>query len=346
MCEILADYPLRAECGEIHQALGGRPLPVAQSWMESRYGQDANAAKTHNPLGLFWDAQWAQGPHIQNPPLLIFDDWASAFDEWARRMDTPGYKNGVYAQGFTLEQMIFTYVGGPRCLTEGVCANGETVASVRHYLDETVARLNRYYQIPDAPGPTGPAPGTLYVVEGLAHAIPLSFPLKQMLVPASNTRNRPGIPMIPDRWVQHETDNEAPSAGARNQALYLFNGAEGRQASWHFTVDDTEAWQSIPVDEVAWHGGDGDGPCNMRGVSCELCVNMVGNPQRMAKARRNAEELAAAIMKAQGIAIIEQHHDCCARLANPAGCHSGCPKHIRADGYWGIFVSSVRSQMR
>ena len=275
--------------------------------------------------------------------LLTFPTWGASFGEWSRRMDDPQYKGGVYPRDATLEQFIVTYVGGPLCWSShgATCANGETWESCHHYLDETIARLNRYFGT--TPPPPPPSPGSSYPVSGLSSPISLSFPLKQMLVPKSMTNNRPGIAMSPTRWVQHETDNTAPSADAEMHARYLANGAEGRQASWHFTVDDHEAWQSIPITEVAWHGGDGNGPCNMAGVSCELCVNMVNDPARMAKARANAEELAGAIMKAKSLSIIERHADCCARLANPAGCHSGCPKYIIRDGYWPHFVSSARS---
>lgn len=342
MTEVLAGYPLAEDDAGVYKGAKGRALPVAQSWMESNYGQAANAQTTHNPLGLFWDAQWAPGAHASDPPLLIFPNWGEAFAEWSRRMDDPGYKSGVYPRDATLEQYIVTYVGGPMCWsTKGkTCANGETWDSCHHYLTETINRLNRYFGVEGAPPPTG---GQSYTVAGLAQSIPLSFPLKQMLVPRALTLNRPGIPLSATRWVQHETDNVNPGAGAFNQAQYLVGGAEGRQASWHFTVDDKEAYQTIPVNEVAWHGGDGNGPCNMGGVSCELCVNMINDPARMAKARHNAEELAGQIMKAMSLSIIERHADCCARLANPGDCHAGCPRYIIRDGYWGTFVSGARS---
>ena len=30
-----------------------------------------------------------------------------------------------------------------------------------------------------------------------------------------------------------------------------------RQTSWNFTVGDTDIYQHVPLDEVAWHAGDG-----------------------------------------------------------------------------------------
>lgn len=336
MRTITKGYPLASDVEAIFIALNGNPLPLAQSWPESRYGQDPNATTSHNPIGLFWDSRWAPGPHLESPPLLIFPDWAEAFAEWARRMGDPGYKNGVYPQGMTLEQFIRVYVAGPG---PGY-ANGETAESVERYLVQTIDRVNRYLGFEDNPPPPGDA-RRRYEVAGLSSPIPLSFPLRQKIVPRAQVHNRPAIFMTPERWVQHETDNEAPGAGASNQAIYLFNGAEGRQASWHFTVDDIEAWQTIPVNEVSWNGGDSEGPCNFGGVSCELCVNMVGDPARMARARRNAEELAAEVLRAVERRTVDFHRTCCERAGRPQGCHYDCPKHMLADGYKDTFRANV-----
>lgn len=68
----------------------------------------------------------------------------------------PDECRGVYCPwDMSLKDFIYTYVGGPDCAKSNgkTCANGETGASVQHYLDETVARLNRYYGIADAPAP-------------------------------------------------------------------------------------------------------------------------------------------------------------------------------------------------
>lgn len=355
MVEILKGYPLESEARVIHEAVRGQCLPVAQAWRESRYGQDESAQKTHNPLGLLWYPGMfpvfpTDSSNSHGVPLIVFSSWNAAFREWQRRMDDPSYKNGVYMpENMTLRDYFSTYVGGPECKTSGrlSCANNETKASIDDYEQDTVARINRYLGVttsPPSPPSSPPSSGTSYAVAGLPIPIQLSFPLKQKIVPSSRTLNRPGIHMMPDRYVQHETDNTNPGAGAAMHADYLYNGAEGRQASWHFTVDDKEAYQSIPVNEVSWHGGDGDGPCNMRGVSCELCVNMIGDPARMARARHNAEELAARIADALHLSLIEGHTNCCSRQGNPAGCHSGCPRYMIEQNYWPQkFLSAVAS---
>mgnify|MGYP001199601736 CR=1 FL=1 len=354
MKEVVAGYPFEQEAEAIHAATGGRPLPLAQSWMESRYGQDANALATRNPLGLLW----YDGSPISSYKaidvgggvvirLLNFPTWAAAFKEWARRMDDPTYKNGVYPPGMTLESFIRTYVAGPG---PGY-ANGESAASVANYLNETVNRLNRYYGYADAPTADPSRLGQPFAVAGTTAKVILPFPLKQAIIPTSQTNQRPGIRMTPDRYVQHDTGNRNVGANAVMHKNYLHQGApdnygNSQQLSYHFTVDDHEAWQMIPVNEVSWHGGDGDGPCNMRGISCELCINADINE---AKSRENAEILAAELMNALGLEVLWGHTDCCANVGNPPGCHSGCPTDMITDGYWPQFkrrVTALRASRR
>ncbi len=85
-------------------------------------------------------------------------------------------------------------------------------------------------------------------------------PLKEMIVPTGNENIRPGYAMKPKYITIHETDNYSVGANARNHAQYLYSQATGttdRSASWHFTVDDKEIYQHLPLNENAWHAGDG-----------------------------------------------------------------------------------------
>jgi hypothetical protein len=174
---------------------------------------------------------------------------------------------------------------------------------------------------------------------GSGVAVPLDVPLRIVLVPPWQTNQRPGIAMSADRVVVHETDNTNAGANAEMHSRYLLNGAEGRQASWHFTVDKDEIVQHIPISEVAWHGGDGAGPCNYHGIAMELCVDN-GNASKQ-QIRHNAEKLAAALRRAKSISRMQRHGDCCAAIGNPAGCHNRCPLYIGIDGYWPEFQKNV-----
>ena len=33
-----------------------------------------------------------------------------------------------------------------------------------------------------------------------------------------------------------------------------------RPASWHFSIDETECYQALPLNESGWHSGDNLGP--------------------------------------------------------------------------------------
>ncbi|PGT15356.1 S-layer homology domain-containing protein [Bacillus cereus] len=121
--------------------------------------------------------------------------------------------------------------------------------------------------------------------------------LKEMIVPKGNENIRPGYAMKPKYITIHETDNYSVGANARNHALYLYNqatGTEDRSASWHFTVDDKEIYQHLPLNENGWHAGDGaEGTGNRESIAIEIAVNQDGDYN---KAVENARKLAAYLM--------------------------------------------------
>lgn len=56
----------------------------------------------------------------------------------------------------------------------------------------------------------------------------------------------------------HNTGSAAPTATAKQMNSYINNiGPDDGYKSWHFTVDDNEIYQHVPIDEVAWHASDG-----------------------------------------------------------------------------------------
>lgn len=94
MCDILRGFPLEGECQQIHAALGGRALAVAQSWLESAYGRSENAQLTKNALGLMDYSGKHPVVMIGDLPLRKFNTWAEGFAEWNRRMTDPNYPGG------------------------------------------------------------------------------------------------------------------------------------------------------------------------------------------------------------------------------------------------------------
>jgi N-acetylmuramoyl-L-alanine amidase len=110
-----------------------------------------------------------------------------------------------------------------------------------------------------------------------------------------------GLPQYNDEniyyVVVHETANTSPGQGALAHANYIYSLALAGQVytSWHFTMDDKEVYQHIPVDEIAYHAGDGSrvagtfwgtdnvniGGGNMNGIGIETSVADDGDNYRV-----------------------------------------------------------------
>ncbi|UYX52231.1 S-layer homology domain-containing protein [Bacillus thuringiensis] len=159
-------------------------------------------------------------------------------------------------------------------------------------------------------------------------------PFTEWIVPEGNDNIRPQNHMIPKYITIHETDNKSVGAGAKNHAQYLYNQAVGntdRAASWHFTVDDKEIYQHLPLNENGWHAGDGDGSGNRESIAIEIAVNSDGDYN---KAVDNAKKLAAYLMKETGVPLnnVVKHQKWSGK---------NCPAIMINSGQWVPFVSGV-----
>lgn len=106
--------------------------------------------------------------------------------------------------------------------------------------------------------------------------------------------NIPNYTMNPEFITIHNTGNSNKGANAEMHNRYLKNGAGGRSASWHFTVDDKEIYQHIPTNRNAWHCADGlKGTGNRKSIGVEICHNSDGDYK---KAEQNAIELIRELM--------------------------------------------------
>ncbi|MCY8127150.1 N-acetylmuramoyl-L-alanine amidase [Bacillus spizizenii] len=117
----------------------------------------------------------------------------------------------------------------------------------------------------------------------------------QDFIPKGN-KNRPGYSMNPLYITVHNTSNAAKGADAASHARYVKN--PGTATSWHFTVDDKEIYQHLPLNENGWHAGDGNGTGNRKSIGIEICENSDGDFE---KAVSNAQWLIKKLMKDQGI---------------------------------------------
>ncbi|HDR4351013.1 MULTISPECIES: S-layer homology domain-containing protein [Bacillus cereus group] len=162
-------------------------------------------------------------------------------------------------------------------------------------------------------------------------------PFTEWIVPKGNDNIRPGYAMNAKYITIHETDNESPGAGARNHAQYLYNQATGntdRAASWHFTVDDKEIYQHLPLNENGWHAGDGtNGTGNRQSIAIEIAVNSDGNYD---KAVDNARKLTAYLMEELNISLdhVVKHQNWSGKI---------CPSKMINRNAWGDFLSGTQA---
>ena len=124
----------------------------------------------------------------------------------------------------------------------------------------------------------------------------------------------------------HETGNTSKGANAAAHANLQTRG-NNRKASWHITVDDTEAVRSYPDTAQCWHAGHRE--ANNTHLAVEICVNIDGNYEAAFKrAAKTVQELRAKY--GLGRDQIKQHHDWTGK---------DCPSRMRLAGRWQEFLA-------
>lgn len=148
-------------------------------------------------------------------------------------------------------------------------------------------------------------------------------------------KNRPGFAMTPLYITIHDTGNTSAGAGAKNHASYLKGDAA---VSWHFTVDDKEIYQHLPLSENGWHAGDGNGDGNRKSIGVEICMNSDGN---RTKAEANAAWLVAKLTREEK--SLKQFPDSIVQHNKWNG--KNCPSVLRGrSGGWTGFISAIKNE--
>lgn len=162
------------------------------------------------------------------------------------------------------------------------------------------------------------------------------IPIKVDIVPKAK---RPGYAMLPEDITVHQTGNTSPGADARAHNSYIHNNAPN--PSWHYTIDDHEAYQHLPLNENGWHAGDGvNGPGNRKSIGIEICVNIDGD---LKKAEENGAWLVAKLIREVPSLkpfpeCVKQHYD---------WNEKNCPAQIRArSNGWNNFLGSVQQNLQ
>ncbi len=155
--------------------------------------------------------------------------------------------------------------------------------------------------------------------------------IKQNLVSADKYQLKCPNAMSPIGICVHNTANDA---SAKNEITYMVNNAN--QTSFHIAVDDTEAWQGLPLDRNGWHAGDGNGEGNRKHIGIEICYSKSGG-EKFDKAEDNAAELIAQLLKERnwGVERVKKHQDF-------SGKH--CP-HRTLDLGWDRFINKIKSKL-
>ncbi|MFB5664365.1 N-acetylmuramoyl-L-alanine amidase family protein [Alteribacillus sp. HJP-4] len=91
---------------------------------------------------------------------------------------------------------------------------------------------------------------------------------KKDFIPKSN-RNRPETRIYPRYITVHETANKDAGADAEMHSRYAKGGAEDAETSWHYSIDDKQIIQHLPITEKGWHARGG----NSVSIGIEICVN-------------------------------------------------------------------------
>ncbi len=147
-------------------------------------------------------------------------------------------------------------------------------------------------------------------------------------------QRRPNIKMIPEYITIHNTGN--PTSTAKNERAWLTSADNTRQASYHIVVDQKEVIECMPLDEVAWHAGDGNGKGNKASIGIEICES--GDYEKNVD---NAIEIVVKLMQTYNFTInqIKRHFDWSSKI---------CPRLMYNQGSWqtwNIFLNRIQARL-
>lgn len=140
----------------------------------------------------------------------------------------------------------------------------------------------------------------------------------------------------PQAIIIHNSATPNGTARALNNALH--NSKEYK--SWHFSVDDKDIIQSLPLNRNAFATGDGAyGLGNRTGIQIEIAKDNDNDSQdEWKKARENGARLASELLYKYGLSIdcLKKHQD----YKMTSGNYKYCPHKILDEG-WDDFKSLV-----
>lgn len=149
-------------------------------------------------------------------------------------------------------------------------------------------------------------------------------------IPKSNHK-RPGVKMTATSITLHSTAN--PKSTAQNERDNLAREGNLRSASFHIAVDDKQAIECIPLNEISYHAGVREG--NNTSISIEICES--GD---RAKTIQNTVELTAKLLHERkwGVGKLKRHFDWSGKI---------CPRIMSANNWadWNKFKTNVKKEL-
>ena len=182
-----------------------------------------------------------------------------------------------------------------------------------------------------------------------------SLGIKMALIPDGKYGRHKTRSMNPRYITIHSTQNFSSGADARTHARLLQRGGLKSThnslgyLTWHYTVDDSSIYQSLPLNEQGQHA-DYEGTGNRKSIGIEMCEN-AGN-SRSATVDRTAR-LAARLMKEFNIPlrnVVPHQHWLRIRYSDKKVLgNKNCP-HFLMDGgkpgpKWERFLRKVKSYL-
>ena len=138
---------------------------------------------------------------------------------------------------------------------------------------------------------------------------------------------RPGTKTKMTSITVHNTGN--PKSTAMNERNWLVNPENKTAASFHIAIDEKQAVECIPLDEIAYHSGKTEG--NTTSIGIEICES--GNYKQT---EQNAVELIAKMLVERnwGIDRVRTHKSWSGKE---------CPRLILS--HWNDFLDRIRKEM-
>ena len=159
-----------------------------------------------------------------------------------------------------------------------------------------------------------------------------NYSTRQMLLPASDTRNYGKMP----NWQYVTIHNTANRMPAKNEVSYV-HSRQG-EVTYHFAIDDKECIQLLPLTKTAWHAGDGRGSGNMKSVAIEICYSLDKGDKRYPIAEDNASHKAAELLYSKGFGVdrLRKHQDWSGKY---------CPHRMLDNNGWNAFKQRTQKYL-